>query len=347
MDPIFRYLLAFASAIMAAVKSRNVSESDHVFEAVSDMRVLIALVVVAFTAAAAHAEVVAPPGWSLSQSDRGIVVHSPCAPVKGFVAYAIYPASRVEDLSLSEWLKSRDQSLLSAWSGTAQPTPPNLNIHVEGDVAIETTNFVNADGSAMTAVFIAHVIGDQGQHYAIVAPSDTIDEEATSTALDSILNLIGERFTLSTAPTEGTQRPESDTQGPPGSVDKILGVSDLRYLLAGRITPGTHNIFLAADGRFYVDRVSEYAIQGRWMETPSGYTLDYGDGSHDLMPASCVHSNPAEVSNDSPAEPSGQTCRTVTSTTTEVRTMMVCDPNRGCSAQPVATQVTQDKWVCD
>jgi hypothetical protein len=323
--------------------------------------------------APASARIASIPGWSYSQSENGIVMSTPCGGGTDIVAYGIYPAYPTNANSKAAWFTGQVNLLIGGWTGARPANAQFSAVANEGAVMFQTTEFDSEPGKRWSALVLGTFVGRVGQLYAVVTAASTDESDPRlQAAVAHAMALIRGNFTL--APQSLKQVPQGVPQpaGFSGSPMLTLTTSQLRSFPSHRIDPQPRQLIITSSGRFFEAQVSDYVAQGRFVRNDAlaAYEVTYGDGSFDVIPASCATTTgisagtpqPPAVSPPAAARPTptptarpipgptaGRNCRKATKEVLAQRTATTCDFRMVCSTGTVTTTQIEEtgEIICD
>jgi hypothetical protein len=317
----------------------------------------LALAVFCLGCSPASARIPSISGWSYSQSEKGIVMSTPCGGGTDIVAYGIYPAYQSNADSREKWFEVQVNTLIEGWTGYQRTNARLSAVVQQGQVMFRTMEFESNPGVTWSAVIFGTFVGRLGQVYSIVTAAKTDESDPRlQAAVAHVMGSIAKNFNLS---------PQSLTQMPPripGTADfagaplLTLTTSQLRRFPTHRLDTESRPLIVTSSGRFFEGNVSDYVAQGTLTRNDalSAYELTYGDGSFDVIPMSCAGApasvNAAPISRPVPASQSapGRNCRVETKTVFKQRMMVQCDYRNVCGTVPVnETSVEEGATICD
>ena len=322
-------------------------------------RFLIPVYIVALLATLpARAQIVPPDGWTLSKSENGITMFSPCQGGQGAIGYTALPAWRITEPTVGKWFTNKSGSLIASWTGPHGRVLQRSGINTQGAIALEALTFDGGDGQTRTALLLGYPVGQVGQLLAVVAEGEVDEDNAQwQAAIEHIQGLIGRGYSLD--PSVLTRRGDSlrPAVGAAGEVVARIGSSGLRYM-PGRFAPTPRMFVLTRSGRFFEGDINAHRVQGAWKQVGNGFQLDFGDGTQDFVPPDCAematagsdHTTPTAPPTPAPVvapSPAQKRCHTETRYETQTQTVTRCWPNRGCGPETTQVQVARDVEVCN
>jgi hypothetical protein len=329
----------------------------------SRLVLILAIGLVCLGGSPADARIPSIPGWSYSQSERGIVMSTPCGGGNDIVAYGIYPAYATNANSKAAWFAVQVNTLIEGWTGYRRTNAQLSAVNEDGAVMYQTIEFDSEPGKRWSALVLGTFVGRVGQLYSVVTATSTDESDPRlQAAVAHAMSSIRGNFTLS--PQSLKQMP----QGIPPSADLAgapvitLITSQLRSFPSHRVDPETRQLLVTSSGRFFEARVSDYVAQGKLTKNDAlgAYEVTYGDGSFDVIPVACSVA-PGSVSTSPPptvanrpaaAQPStttGRNCRKATKEVFTQRMRVQCDIRGFCTTVPdSSTQIEEtDEIICD
>ena len=354
---------------MSDDRLRCVTKGIHLMFAYRSLRTLAisaaTVPLLSMVSGQASAQLLPPTGWTLSKSDNGITMFSPCQGGAGAIGYTAMLAWRIDFPSIEEWFASRVGSLANGWTGVHGKVLRRSGIVNQNGIVIETLSLDVGNGARRTVLMLGYASGQVGQLFTVVAEGDIDDDHpAWQTAVDHLQGLVARGYLLDPRVLQRGPQPDPGANtAPVGDVVARLGSSELRYM-PNRFTPTPRSFALTSSGRFYEGEPNQYRVQGRWKQIGDGYQLDFADGSQDFVPGNCAEmagagsrtdrsaAQPGQIASPSPAPapapaPAQRRCRTVTSYEMQTQTVNRCWPGRGCAPETTQVQVPVDRDVCD
>jgi hypothetical protein len=316
-------------------------------------------------ASAALANVPQIPGWSLSRSDGGLAMYRNCGGGADPIVYGIYPAFPVSSDGPEKWLESQVNYLSSGWTTFRGEVTGRSAIAWNAPMLFQTITFNDSSGAPWSGLIMGHPMARLGQIYAIVTPITTPeDDPGIQTAIQHAITLMGQNFALDPKAFTQTLMRDPGPSANAGQILLTLNSSQLRWFTKHRLDTERRKVFISGLNRFFEDKVSDYAVQGRVVTlgentAASVYELKYGDGSIDLIPATCGGLSPdmaASIKPTSTATPSPTTppttpgarnCRTVPKEEFAQRTATRCDWRGVCGTVTESDVKIVETEICD
>jgi hypothetical protein len=340
---------------------------------------ILAIAMLCLDSSPADARIPSIPGWSYSQSESGVVISTPCGGGSDIVAYGIYPAYASNANSKAAWFSGQVNFLIGGWTGARPANAQFSAVAQEGAVMYQTLEFDSEPGKRWSALVLGTFVGRLGQLYAIVTPTSTDESDPRlQAAVAHAMTSIRANFTL--APQSLKQVPQgiAPQAAFSGSPMLTLMTSQLRSFASHRIDPQPRQLIITSSGRFFEAQVSDYVAQGKFVMNAAlgAYEVTYGDGSFDVIPASCATTTGVPAGTPAPplqtppatrpaaARPTpaiapstgpapgpapGRNCRKATKEVFTQRTMQQCDFRGVCTLGPVSTVHIEetDEIICD